>query len=58
MDYQEALNMALGKEKSAAEMYRKLSIEHTALKDLFEALMNEEMKHVKLIEKKITELYR
>jgi len=58
MDYQEALNMALGKEKSAADMYRKLSIEHTALKDLFELLMNEEMKHAKLIEKKIVELFK
>lgn len=58
MDYREALNMALGKEKSATEMYRELSLEHTALRDLFEFLMNEEMKHAKMIEKKIAELYK
>jgi rubrerythrin len=58
MDHKEALEMALGKEKTAVEMYRKLSIEHPAMRDLFEFLMNEEEKHVSLIEKKIAELYK
>lgn len=56
MDYQEALEMALGREKAAVELYKKFSIENPAMKDLFEFLMNEEEKHVSLIEKKITEL--
>ena len=56
MDYEQALDMALGKEKSAAEFYKRLSVEHSAMRDLFEFLMNEEEKHVKLIEKKIAEL--
>lgn len=58
MDHKEALEMALGKEKSAVEIYRKFSIEHSAMRDLFEYLMNEEEKHVMLIEKKIAELYK
>ncbi|MDP3731597.1 MAG: hypothetical protein Q8R31_01015 [Candidatus Omnitrophota bacterium] len=58
MDHQEALEMALGKEKEAVEIYKKLSIEHPAMRDLFEFLMNEEEKHVSLIQKKIAELYK
>jgi rubrerythrin len=58
MDYQEALQMALEKEKAAVELYRKLYIDHPAMKELFEFLMNEEEKHVKLIEKKISESYK
>ncbi|OGX19064.1 MAG: hypothetical protein A3K83_06250 [Omnitrophica WOR_2 bacterium RBG_13_44_8b] len=58
MDYKEALEMVLGKEKTAVEMYRELSIKHPAMKDLFEFLMNEEEKHVSLIGKKIAELYK
>ena len=58
MDHQEALVFALGKEKEAVEIYRKFSIEHSAMRDLFEFLMNEEGKHVRLIEKKISELYK
>lgn len=58
MDYLEALNMALGKEKEAVEIYKKMSIEHSAMRELFEFLMNEEEKHVSLIQKKITELYK
>lgn len=56
MDYQEALEIALGKEKAAVEIYRKFSIEHPVMRDLFEFLMNEEEKHVILIEKKIAGL--
>jgi len=58
MDYLEALNMALGKEKEAVEIYKQFSIKHTAMRDLFEFLMTEEQKHVSLIEKKISELYK
>ena len=58
MDHLKALNMALGKEKEAVEIYRQFSIKHTAMRDLFEFLMNEEKKHVVKIEKKISELYK
>lgn len=58
MDYLEALELALGKEKAAVVMYEQLSIKHTAMRDLFESLMNEELKHASLIEKKIAELYK
>jgi len=58
MDYIEALNMALDKEKEAVETYKQFSIKHTAMRDLFEFLMTEEQKHVSLIEKKISELYK
>lgn len=58
MDHMQALEMALGKEKEAVEIYKKLSIEHPAMRDLFEFLMNEEAKHVVLIQKKIVELYK
>ncbi len=58
MDYLEALEMALGKEKGAVLMYRQLGMKHTAMRELFEFLMNEEVKHVSLIEKKIAELYK
>ena len=56
MDYQEALGIALGKEKDAVEIYRNFSTEYPAMRDLFEFLMNEEEKHVILIEKKIAGL--
>ena len=52
----EALEIALSKEKEAIELYGKLSIEHSAIKDLLIDLRNEEFKHKKLIEKKIVEL--
>lgn len=58
MDYMQALEMALGKEKEAVEIYKKLTNEHPAMRDLFEFLMNEEEKHAVLIQKKITELYK
>jgi rubrerythrin len=56
MTYMEALELALSKEKEAIEMYKRLSIEHSAIKDLMIELQNEEYKHKKLIEKKIVEL--
>lgn len=56
MDYQEALEIALSKEKSTVEIYRNFSIEYPAMRDLFEFLMNEEEKHARLIEKKIANL--
>ena len=52
----EALEIALSKEKEAIEMYGKLSIEHSVIKDLLLELQNEEHKHKQLIEKKIAEL--
>jgi len=58
MDHQEALDLALRKEKETVEIYRKFSIEYPSMRDLFEFLMNEEEKHVSLIQKKISELYK
>ena len=54
----EALKLALSKEQDAVEAYKKLLVEHPSLKDLFYFLLNEEEKHVGMIEKKITELYK
>jgi len=54
----EALKLALSKEKSSVETYKKLLTKHTELKDLFYFLLNEEEKHVVMIEKKIAELYK
>ncbi|MDP2940435.1 MAG: hypothetical protein Q8O13_10250 [Candidatus Omnitrophota bacterium] len=52
----EALKLALSKEQNAVEAYKRLLAEHPALKDLFYFLLNEEQKHVAMIEKKIAEL--
>jgi rubrerythrin len=54
----EALKLALSKEKGAAEAHKELLAKHPALKDLFYLLLNEEQKHVVIIEKKIAELYK
>lgn len=54
----EALELALSKEKEAVEAYKKLSVEQPALRDLFYFLMNEEEKHVVMIEKRISGLYK
>lgn len=54
----EALKLALSKEQEAVVAYKKLLVEHPGLKDLFYFLLNEEEKHVSMIEKKIAELYR
>jgi len=52
----EALELALNKEIQARDTYIKLSIEHSAIKELFLFLAEEEGKHRQMIEKKITEL--
>lgn len=54
----EALQLALSKEQEAVASYKKLLAEYPVLKDLFYFLLNEEEKHVAMIEKKIAELYR
>jgi len=54
----EALKLALSKEQNAVETYKKLLVEHPALKELFYFLLNEEEKHVAMVEKKIAELYK
>lgn len=54
----EALNLALSKERDAVAYYKKMIGEHPALKDLLYYLLNEEEKHVAMIEKKIAELSR
>ena len=54
----EALELALSKEQAAVVAYKKLLADYPALKDLFYLLLNEEQKHVAMIEKKISELYR
>jgi rubrerythrin len=54
----EALELALSKEQDAVKAYNKLLVDHPALKDLFYFLLNEEEKHVVMIEKKIADLYK
>lgn len=53
----EALKLALSKEQEAVVSYTKMLAEYPALKDLFYFLLNEEQKHVVMLEKKIAELY-
>jgi len=50
-----ALKVALAEEIKAIELYRKLNLEHSSLKEIFLFLINEEQKHKKLIEQKIAE---
>jgi len=54
----EALKIALIKEEESIKYYRKMALEHPAIKDLLEMLVNEEEKHKNLIQKKIVELTR
>ncbi len=54
----EALESALSKEQNAVATYQKLLAEHPVLKELFYFLLNEEEKHVAMVEKKIAELYK
>lgn len=54
----EALKLALSEEIKAIELYEKLNLKHSSLKEIFLFLINEEQKHKKLIENKITELTR
>lgn len=52
----EALELALRKEVEAKELYQRLSAEHSQLKDMFLFLVNEEEKHKKLLEEKISKI--
>ena len=52
----EALELALSRETEAHDLYEKLAMEHSNLRDLFEFLVVEEDKHKKLLEQKILEL--
>ena len=54
----DALKFALAKEQNSVQVYNKLLAQYSELKDLFYFLLNEEEKHVAMIEKKIAELYR
>jgi rubrerythrin len=53
-----ALQLALAKEKASVKLYRKMLVEHPGLKDLLLFLVNEEEKHVKMIENEIVKLMR
>lgn len=54
----EALKLALSKEESSIEVYKKMINEHPVIRDLLTELLNEEFKHKKLIEEKIREIMR
>jgi rubrerythrin len=54
----EALQLALTKEQNAIDLYERLSQDHKAIQELLLFLLNEEEKHKKLIQDKITELTR
>jgi rubrerythrin len=54
----EALHMAMAKEIDSKDTYTKLLSAHPSLKDTFLFLINEEEKHMRLIEQKIIELTR
>lgn len=58
MAHIEALKMALSKEIETKELFEKLSAVHPAVKETFLFLANEEEKHKRLIEGKISELMR
>ncbi len=54
------LRLALQKEKAAYEFYSEACSETKVdmIRELLEALRNEEAKHIKLIEKKLVEIQR
>jgi len=54
----EALKLALSKEEQSIDLYRDLSVKHPAIKELLIFLINEEMKHKKLIEQEMSKLSR
>ena len=58
MTADEALKLALSKEKSSRDLYSDLLKKHPELKDLFLSLLNEEEKHIRMINKKIFEYTR
>ena len=54
----EALQLALSKEEAAIKLYNEFAVKHPGLRDLFYALVTEEQKHKKWLEKKIVEMTR
>jgi rubrerythrin len=52
----EILKIALARERSSVEMYRRIINEHGSIRELGEQLLVEEEKHIKMIQKKIDEL--
>jgi rubrerythrin len=54
----EALKLALTEEAKAIALYRKLSLEHNSIREIFDFLITEEEKHQQLIENKIAEMTR
>ncbi len=54
----DALEIALGKEIEARNIYEKFIFQYPETKEIFTFLMNEEEKHKQLIENKIVELQR
>jgi hypothetical protein len=53
-----ALKLALKKEETSINLYKKLLKEHRSLEWLLGSLLNEEFKHKKLIEGEILKLTR
>lgn len=56
MTINEALKLALAKENASVKLYRDMSNKYPEIKDLLDLLLNEEFKHIKLIEGKLVEL--
>lgn len=54
----EALELALKEEKKAIELYEKLALEHSAIKDLLLELAAEEYLHKNKLEKKLSDIRR
>lgn len=54
----EALELALKKEEDAIEFYRDLLKKHTVIREILTSLIDAELGHKKIIEKKIYELTR
>ena len=52
----EALQLALLKEEASINLYKSMAQEYKVIQDLLNDLLNEEFKHKKRIEDKITEL--
>ena len=54
----EALELTLAKEESSITLYKDLLTKHPVIRDLLTELLNEELKHKKLIEGKIAEIMK
>ncbi len=52
----EALKLALAKEEGSITLYNDMIAKHAVIRDLLTELLNEELKHKKLIEDKISEI--